>query len=201
MRTSLAGQLPGVLADDAFLSRFVGIFDELNDSVQAGVDVVEHVVDPTVSPPTLVRWLGGWLGVESIDPSAPELDQRIRVMVVGQLLWWRGTATGLRGLLGLLTDGPVEVSDSGGVFARDMAPPNSHTVSVRVSREGRTTDEHLLAVVRAEVPADVSFELTVGDRVLWPPAARRSSDGNGSGGPIDGGRTRGIASVRTAAAG
>lgn len=192
----MADQLPAVLAEDGFLGRFVGIFDALNLSLQDGVDGVEHLVDPAVSPPPVVRWLGGWLGVESIDPSAPELAQRARVMGVGRLLSWRGTATGLRGLLELLTDGPVEVTDSGGVYARGQAPANPHTVSVRVARAGWTTPEHLLAVVRAEVPADVSFELTVGGRVLWPPRGRHLSNGDGRGAAVDGARTRGISSVR-----
>lgn len=203
MRTTLADQLPAPLAEDGFLRRFLAIFDELGHSVQLGVDGLEHLADPSVAPPVVVRWLGGWLGVESIDPSAPELRQRALVIALGRLLWFRGTATGLRGLLELLTGATVEVHDSGGVFARGEAPAdNPRTVSVRVARSGWTSDEHLLAVVRAEVPVDVTFVLRVGDRVVWPPARgggpRRAGDGVTAGGNGRvGARTTGARAVRS----
>ncbi|MFN2608118.1 MAG: phage tail protein [Acidimicrobiales bacterium] len=197
MRATLVDQLPAALADDGFLRRFLGIFDELNETVQLGVDGIEHLADPTVAPPELVRWLGGWLAVESIDPSSPELRQRARVMALGRLLWWRGTAAGLCGLLELLTGGPADVVDSGGVFARGHAPENPRTVTVRVDRAGWTTEDHLLAVVRAEVPADVSFELVVGGHVLWPP--RRVDGGANGQGRVNRARTAGARSARAGA--
>lgn len=174
--------MPAPFAEDGFLRRFLGIFDELSQSVQLGVDGLEHLADPSVAPPVLVRWLGGWLGVESIDPSAPELRQRALVIALGRLLWFRGTTTGIEGLLELLTGGTVDVTDSGGVFARGSAPAvNPRMVWVHVHRAGRASDEHLLAVVRSEIPVDVSFELRVGDRLVWPPARRGRSGGGSSG--------------------
>lgn len=196
MRTGLVDQLPAALAEDGFLRRFVGIFDELSRSVQLDVEGLGHVIDPTVAPPAFVRWLGGWLGIDSIDPSMPELRQRELVTAMGRFLCWRGTAIGLQGMLEMVTGGPAEVVDSGGVHLRGEAPENRRQVRARVEGTGWTTEEHLLALVRAEMPADVDFELRVGDRRLWPPAPRSSPARGGTGpngsrtnvGPKGGGR-------------
>lgn len=172
MRTALVDQLPAPLAEDPFLRRFLGIFDELSRSVQLDVDGLGHVIDPSVAPPVFVRWLGGWLGIESIDPSSPELRQRELVTAMGRFLWWRGTASGLKGMLELLTGGPVEVVDGGGIHLRGEAPAGTRWARVRVETTGSTTEEHLVSLIRAEVPADVEFELRVGDRRIWPPRPR-----------------------------
>lgn len=201
MRTGLVDQLPAPLAEDDFLRRFVGIFDELSRSVQLTLDGLGLVIDPSVAPPVFVRWLGGWLGVDSIDPSMPELRQRELVRAMGRFLWWRGTATGLRGMLEMVTGGPAEVVDSGGVHLRREARESPRQVWVRVDGTGWTTEEHLLALVRAEMPADVEFELRVGDRRLWPPplrSARARTRAATGGGQTDGSRKRG-AGVRVAA--
>jgi phage tail-like protein len=204
VRASLVDQLPAPLAEDAFLRRFLGIFDELSQSVQMDVDGLGHVIDPTVAPPVFVRWLGGWLGIDSIDPSLPELRQRELVRAMGRFLWWRGTATGLQGMLEMVTGGPVEVTDGGGVHRRGEAPKGSRWARVTVDTTGPTTEEHLLALVRAEIPADIDFELHVGGRRVWPPRPR--SRPNGPGGRTGGTRApRGydrrepVASARTEA--
>jgi hypothetical protein len=44
-------------------------------------------------------------------------------------------------------------------------------VRISLDSSGWTTDDDLLDLVRGELPAAVSFELTVGDRVVWPMTA------------------------------
>ena len=103
-----------------------------------------------------------------IDPSLPDEVQRRIVREYGQMLQWRGTAMGLRHLLEMITEEPAEIIDSAGVFAEGEAPENPGHVSIRVVSSGWTTEDDLLDLVRAELPAAVSFELTVGDRLIWP---------------------------------
>lgn len=166
---SLADQLPACLAEDEFLRRFMGIFDELVASVEIQVANLENLVDVTVAPEQMVQWLGQfWLDIYLLDPSM-DLDRRRRwVREMGRLLWWRGTADGLTGLLEAITECQVEISDSGGVYRVGEAPSNTRHVQIWVDGSGSTSDEHLLATVHRELPAEVSFELQVGDRLLWP---------------------------------
>ena len=164
----LIDQLPLAMLEDDFLVRFLGIFQELADSYMVQVDNIEHVVDTTVAPDRMVRALGAWIGVPPIDPSLPDEVQRRIVREHGQMLQWRGTALGLRHLLEMVTDAPAEITDSGGVFREGEAPDNPGHVRIRVESSGWTTEDDLLDLVRSELPASVSFELSVGERTIWP---------------------------------
>jgi phage tail-like protein len=169
MKVSLAEQLPACLAEDEFLARFIGIFDEVADTVEMQVANLENLIDVAVAPDQMVQWLGHfWLDVYLLDPTM-DIDRRRRwVREMGRLLWLRGTAEGLEGLLELVTGRQVEVFDSGGVYPAGAAPHNSHHVEVWVDDGGFTSDEHLLATVHRELPAEVTFELQVGSRQIWP---------------------------------
>jgi phage tail-like protein len=156
------------MLEDDFLERFLGIFQELADTFMLQVDNIEHVVDTTVAPDRMVRAMGAWLGTPPIDPSLPDEVQRRIVREHGQMLQWRGTSMGLRHLLEMVTDAPAEITDSGGVFAEGEAPENPAHVTIRVESSGWTTEDDLLDLVRSELPAGVSFELTIGDRAIWP---------------------------------
>jgi phage tail-like protein len=169
--TWLVQQLPAHLLDDPFFRRFVAIFGELADGLRDHADGLEHVVDVDVAPEALVRYVGRWIGVESIDPSLPVERQREVVRGAGRWLAWRGTRAGVAGFLELVTGGPATVTDDGGVFRRGEAPWGPAPVRVEVEDTGRVTDEHLLVLLRNELPADVEFELRVGPRVAWPPGA------------------------------
>jgi phage tail-like protein len=168
--TWLLDQLPLAMLDDDFLVRFLGIFQEVADTLMVQVDNVEHVVDTTVAPDRMVRELGRWIGAPPIDPALPDAVQRRIVRENGQMLAWRGTPLGLRHLLEMVTDSPADVVDSGGVYAEGEAPDDPGHVRIRVESSGWTTDADLLDLVRNELPAAVSFELAVGDRVIWPAA-------------------------------
>ena len=164
----LTDQLPLAMLDDDFLVRFLGIFHTLADTYMLQVDNIEHVVDTTVAPDAMVRAMGAWIGVPPVDPSLPDEVQRRIVREHGQMLQWRGTGMGMRHLLEMVTDAPAEILDSGGVYPEGEAPDNPAHVKIKVESSGWTTEDDLLDLVRSELPASVSFELTIGDRTIWP---------------------------------
>lgn len=165
----LVGQLPVGMMEDGFFLRFVSLFQDLATGLLEGVDNIPNSVDVTVAPPALVRWLGSWIGIENIDSSLPvELQRRI-VQESAKILAWRGTRRGLVRFLELMTDGPVEVTDSGGVFRAgevDNQPPH---VWIRVDSTGWVPERDFVALIRDELPANVTFEVFIRDRRLWPP--------------------------------
>jgi phage tail-like protein len=167
----LIDQLPLAMLEDDFLTRFLGIFQELADSYLVQVDNIEHIVDTTVAPDAMVRTLGSWIGAPPVDPSLPDEVQRRIVREHGHMLQWRGTALGLRHLLEMITDAPADVTDSGGVYPEGEAPDNPAHVRIHVESSGWTTPDDLVALVRGELPASVSFELTVGESTVWPVGA------------------------------
>ena len=170
MKVSLAEQLPACLAEDQFLRGFLGILDEVAQSVEVQVGGLENLVDVSVSPERMIQWLGGfWLDINLLDPSMPVERRRRWVREMRRLLWLRGTAEGLVGLLEQVTGKRAEITESGGVYRAGEAPPNARHVEVWVEDDGWTSDDALRTCVHRELPAEVTFQLVVGDRQVWPP--------------------------------
>jgi len=165
----LVHQLPVGMVEDEFLVRFVRIFQDVADTVVDQVDNLPHVFDPTVAPPSMVRALGGWVGLDWIDPSTSDHRQRAIVRTYFSLLRWRGTKRGMRGLLELVTEGPALVEEAGGIYQEGDEPLGLGHVLLRVETTGPwATEPDLLRIVRSELPASVTFELFVGARQIWP---------------------------------
>lgn len=172
----LLHQLPVGMAEDEFLGRFLSIFQEVADTVVGQIDNLPHVFDVTVAPPTMVRTLGRWIGLDWVDPSLPVALQRQIVSEYFSLLRWRGTRRGMQQLLELISDAPAVVEETGGIYGEGEAPPDIGHVVLRVESAGWATDADLLRIVRAELPASVTFELFVGDRRIWPPSPEAQTD-------------------------
>jgi phage tail-like protein len=165
----LAHQLPVGMTEDDFLMRFLGIFQTVADTVLHRVDTLPHAFDPTVAPDGLVRLMGSWLGVDWIDSTLDDALQRRIVLEYAELVRWRGTAHGLRRLLEVISGGPAFVEDSGGVYPEGESPSRPPHVRIAVESSGWASPADLLAIVRSELPASVTFELRVGQTVVWPP--------------------------------
>jgi phage tail-like protein len=165
----LVNQLPVGMTQDDFLTRFVRIFQGVSDTVLHQVDNIPHLFDVTVGPDVMVRTIGAWLGLDWVDPSLPDELQRRIVREYSSGLFWRGTRRGLTRLLEIICDGPVEVEDSGGVYIDDVPLVAPH-VRIHVESSGWTTPADLLRIVRGELPASVTFELTVGGEQVHPAA-------------------------------
>lgn len=164
----LIDQLPVAMLDDDFLVRFLGIFQELADRSISHADQLEHLVDVPVAPDAMVRFMGSWLGGNPIDPSLDLETQRRIVRQQGRMLPWRGTVRGLRQLLEMITGGPVVVVDGCGVHREGEAPANPNQVHIEVISTGWAHEDDLVALLVADLPAAVSFELLVAGRRVWP---------------------------------
>jgi phage tail-like protein len=159
------------MLDDDFFYRFASIFQDQAGTYLDSIDNLEHVLDPAVAPPAMVRFLATWLALPPLEPSLDELYQRLFVQAAAKLRWWRGTRRGLSTMLELLTPGRVQVTESGGVFRQGEAGERAPWARVWVETTGWLPEAELVEVVRDEVPANVALELFVGERRLWPPVA------------------------------
>ena len=159
-----------------FFVRFVRIFQHVAGTLVDDVDNLDNIVDPTVAPPPVLRYMGSWLGIESLDEDLDHAEQRRIVRQWGRIIPLRGTRAGLERLLGLVCAGPVSVSDNGGPVpvpidgapAREAPDGWSPLVSMRVGGYTWLQEGDLLALLRDELPAHVRFSLTVGGKVVWP---------------------------------
>ena len=168
--TWLLDQLPGCMAADPVLQRFVTIFQLLADDLCDRIDGVEYIIDPGLAPPAFRPWLGGWLGITSFDRSTSSSLQRDVIEATGRSLRNRGTAAGLEALLVAVTGAPVVVSDGGRVCRADAdagATPN-RLVRVEVPSTGAMSERELLSFIRRELPAHAGLELLVDGRRVFP---------------------------------
>ena len=165
--TWMLDQLPVSMLDQDFFVRFVSIFQELGTALLEDADGIEHVADAHVTPAPLLPYLASWIGVETIDDSQPESLQRRIVAGAAKTLTWRGTARGLRSYLELISEGPAEVEEGGGIWRAGEAPEDTAWVVMRVRSTGLLELDDFIDVVRDEVPAHVRAELYVGPDRVW----------------------------------
>ncbi len=163
----LVNQLPVGMLDDDFFYRFVSIFQEEAGTYLDGIDNLGNIVDPAVAPPSMVRFMAGWLALPPINPSLDETYQRHLVRAASKLLRWRGTQQGLKGILELITGGAVEIADNGGVFRQGEEGIRRPEVNIRVESTGWLPEAAFLEFVRDEVPANASVALVIGEREIW----------------------------------
>lgn len=163
----MLAQLPVQMRSEDFFVRFVSIFQELGTTLLEDADGIEHVVDLAVAPPRTVRWLGSWVGVDNLDEDMPESLQRRVVASTAATLGWRGTAVGLRAYLELLSDGPVEVAEGGGVWRAGETPEDTAWVRITVRGIGSLGQDAFVEMVRDEIPAHVRAEIHLGDERIW----------------------------------
>lgn len=164
----LANQLPVGMTEDDFFMRFVTIFQQLADTVVDQIDTLPYMFDPSVAPDNMVRAMAEWIGVDWVDSSLDDRLQREIVMKYSQLIQWRGTNQGLVLLLELLSGGPVEVRDTGGVFPEGESPHTPPHVRLDLAQAGWNRTADLIRIIRSELPATVTFDLWVAGEKIWP---------------------------------
>jgi phage tail-like protein len=163
----LLRQLPVQMLSQDFFVRFVSIFQELGTTLLDDADNVEHAADLSVAPEGSIAWLGSWIGVDSLDNSmSPELRRRI-VATAARTLASRGTVSGLRSFLVLLSGGPAEVNEGGGVWRAGDVPDDTAWVVMKVEDTGSLERDAFVEMVKDEVPAHVRAELYVGPERVW----------------------------------
>ncbi len=160
----LVGQLPIGMRDDDLLVRFTTIFERLGATLRAGADGVEYAVDPTVTTPDMLQYLGRWLSYDVLDDQLPVGQQRRIVAALGRALPWRGTARGLKILLAAITDGWAAVDDPGTVDDGTGTRPATDKVVVRVASTGHLRRHELEALIRDEIPAHLEYRLVIAPR-------------------------------------
>ncbi|WP_372728643.1 phage tail protein [Nocardioides sp.] len=163
----MINQLPLSMLSHDFFVRYVRIFQTLGSTLLEDADNIEHVVDLSIAPPELVRWLGSWIGVDSLDESMPDALRRRIVGSAASTLTWRGTTRGLRSYLELISGSEVEVEEGGGIWRDSEAPEDTAWVVMRVASTGLLELAAFVDTVRDEVPAHVRAELYVADECVW----------------------------------
>jgi phage tail-like protein len=159
--------LPAIYQEDEFSMRFVGGFDDVLAPILVTLDCLIDYFDPALTPTDFLEWLAGWVGME-IDESWATERRRAAVATAVEMYRMRGTISGLRANLEVLSGGQVEITDSGGVAwsTSPMGPlpgQDSPRLAVRVTvpdASDRTT-KAIDSIVTAAKPAHVVHRVEV----------------------------------------
>jgi phage tail-like protein len=169
----LVNQLPVGMLNSDFFVRFVSLFQEMSETLMDGADQIDHVADATVTPVPMLGHLASWIGVQTVDASLPEDLQRLILRSSAKSLAFRGTRRGLAGYLEMLSGGPVEVTDGGGVWIEGEAPDDAAWVRMSVPGTGHLSEDEFVALIRDEIPANVRAELFVNGRKVLSTAEEK----------------------------
>lgn len=162
----IGSMLPAIYQSDPTAMAWTAGFDDVLAPVISTLDCLRAYIDPMLAPDDFLVWLAGWFGT-SLDENWPLERQRSAVARSVALFRQSGTVGGLRELLELVTGGPVEVADSGGVTwsqAPNTPPPGTDeaAVVVRIAASHLPADRSALdALIAAAKPAHVTHRLEV----------------------------------------
>jgi len=152
-QSSYLEYLPGMYQSDAFMGRFLLIFESILDPIERQVADIHHYFDPHLAPPEMLKWLASWLGLV-MDERWPEVRRRELVASAGPLYAWRGTKRGLSELLRLYTGvEPEIVEPTLSQVSRDLRLAYTFTVRLTVPADSLIDEAVVRRIVEMEKPA------------------------------------------------
>lgn len=159
--------LPGIYQEQDFTQRFVSAFDAALAPVYGTLDNLDSFLDPKLTPPDFLAWLGSWIGM--VEAYAPTVELRRRLVSQAAALHkWQGTLSCVRELIRLATGLEPEVVESGGTrwATRPNCPPPGDArplliVRLRVPADQAIDPRRLDALIRASKPAHVPHRLDI----------------------------------------
>jgi len=170
----LGDALPALFQEDGFTQRFMSAFDTALAPLFATLDNFPAYLDPWLTPPDFLEWLGSWFGMVLDDAWSVE---RRRAMLANafELYRMRGTVKGLKAQVETLTGGTTEIIDTGGVATSTKAgealpgsPNFALMVRVTVDDPSTINASRLDALVAAAKPAYVTHKVQVVKRSKLP---------------------------------
>jgi phage tail-like protein len=132
--------MPAIYQEDHFTGRFTAGLDDVLAPILSTLDCLDAYVDPALAPADFVDWLSTWVGIP-LDENTPLERRRTLVAHAVRLHRMRGTVSGLRAQVELLTGGEVDLSDSGGVsWSTDPGGPLPGQDTPRLAVRVRVAD-------------------------------------------------------------
>jgi phage tail-like protein len=167
----LGQSLPSLYQEDDFTQRFVSAFDAALAPIFAALDNFPAYLDPWLAPEDFLEWLGGWFGIV-LDESWSPARRRALVSRAFEFYRMRGTASGLKEQVEVLTGGTVDLHETGGVASSTSAgaalpgSPN-FAILVRVTVDDPSTINlsRLDSLVMAAKPAHVTHKVEIVKRI------------------------------------
>lgn len=166
----LEQQLPAMLADDPFVTRFLLALDEVIAPAISVIDCFDSYLDPRIAPTDMVRYMGAWL-LATIDDAWTEDSLRRDVSEAHLRSKWGGTARGIRDRLLPNEVSALRIKESGSTITSTVptdpeswpeAPDPAVSLTITPREKGKSEVARVTRIVQGMVPAHVSLKVTVG---------------------------------------
>lgn len=165
--TQLLGTMPMMYQSDRLAEQLCTSCDEVLAPIFATLDCLTAYLDPRTTPPDMLDWLAGWVGLTTVGHQ--DASRKREVILAGiDLLPWRGTIRSVREAVVAAFGKDVEVIESGS--ADGSTTPNSTpggrrkpilVVRVTVDDEADLDKRSLEDLVNAVKPAHVPHRIEV----------------------------------------
>jgi phage tail-like protein len=164
--------LPGIYREDEFMGRFLKIFESILTPIDQVIAHIHQYFDPKMAPGELLPWLASWVDLV-LDESWPLEKRRKLIGSAVELYQLRGTRRGLSEYLRIYTGvEPTIVEHFGGIKLGEHSElglntilgdgqDHSVTVILEVEDPSAVDLEKVVAIVEAEKPAHVGYDLTI----------------------------------------
>ncbi|HVC33885.1 MAG TPA: phage tail protein [Chloroflexota bacterium] len=104
LQSRLLQYLPAMYRSDAFLARFLLVFQSIIDPIEQTIDNTHYYLDPGTAPASFLPWLASWVGM-TLDSGLAEASQRELIRRGVELHRWKGTRRGLQEEMKIRTGG------------------------------------------------------------------------------------------------
>ena len=102
--------LPNIYHEDQLMARLLMLFESFLAPIEKQINGQENYLDPRLTPPEFLGWLGSWLGLV-MDEDLPEHQRRSLIQEAAGLYKKRGTRQGLIDYIEIVSGGKVEISE------------------------------------------------------------------------------------------
>jgi phage tail-like protein len=145
---SLMQRLPAIYraAPSSHLRGLVALLDVMAQGLDRRIATLGELLDAASTPDDWLNFLASWLGLPW-EPGLPAALRRALLEVAPDLLAKRGTASGIRRLIGVLLPGrPVRISDAANLAPAVLTPPGEGGMALPNVLLGRKHDATRLNV-------------------------------------------------------
>jgi phage tail-like protein len=145
--------LPVLFHNQAFLGRFLRIFEAIWEPLEQRQDHIALYFDPRTCPAAFLPWLASWLHL-AFEAHWPEARRRHVLAEAMDLYRWRGTRYGLTRMLEVCTGLTPDITE-------EASQPFVFRISVTIPPGSGIRPELLEALIEAQKPAHAGYQLEV----------------------------------------
>ena len=174
LTSSYLQYLPAIYRTDEFIGRFLHIFEDILQPLEATVDNISYYFDPGMTPESFLSWLASWLGLVLDERWTTDRHRELITSAV-ELYRWRGTRRGLAEFLRIYTGVVPQITEPVSGPKAKLGPntklglnaylgggePFNFTVTIAMEDLAEVDINIVRAIIEAQKPAHTTYTLNV----------------------------------------